>query len=97
MFDLNIPPKANCRVLLTYSDGVITHSQIAKEDEHLSSAKAFAEFMHKRGHRLIPADSVNRFNHFEEAINYWLETGDISQSAAQQLKQQFISLLGDKS
>ncbi|HHL2712813.1 TPA: phage antirepressor N-terminal domain-containing protein [Yersinia enterocolitica] len=52
-----IPQHLNCRVLYTFdSNGTIVSAQQAREDEHLASAKAFAEVMSKRGYVLVKAE-----------------------------------------
>ncbi|CND37867.1 BRO-N domain-containing protein [Yersinia pseudotuberculosis] len=47
----------DCRVLYTFDgNGTIVSAQQAREDEHLASAKAFAEVMSKRGYVLVKTE-----------------------------------------
>lgn len=90
MFDTNTPPKADCRVLLTYTDSIITGVRVAKDDECLNSVSAFADAMHKRGYRLV---SVAEIYHLFSTVEQLCDAGKLSPDDAQQLTQQHIALL----
>ncbi|CNH77964.1 ORF6N domain-containing protein [Yersinia pekkanenii] len=58
-----IPQHFNCRVLYTFdSNGTIVSAQQAMEDEHLASAKAFAEVMSKRGYALVKMEDFKKIS-----------------------------------
>ncbi|ULH10625.1 hypothetical protein MF265_22335 [Serratia marcescens] len=90
MFNPYIPPQANCRVLLTYTGGVITGVRVAKDGECLNSVSAFADAMYKRGYRLVSVQQINRVLLTVERLS---AAGEVSPLAAQQLTQQLSGLL----
>lgn len=90
MFDTHTPPQANCRVLLTYTGGVITGVRAAKDGECLNSVSAFADAMHKRGYRLMSVEQINRVRLTVEHLS---AAGEFSPPAARQLMQQLSGLL----
>ncbi|HEJ7887092.1 TPA: hypothetical protein SMI12_004101 [Serratia liquefaciens] len=90
MFNPHTPPQANCRVLLTYTGGIITGVRVAKDGECLNSVNAFANAMHKRGYRPM---SVEQINSVRLTVEHLSAAGEVSPLAAQQLTQQLSGLL----
>lgn len=90
MFNPHTPPQANCRVLLTYTGGIITGVRVAKDGECLNSIRAFTDPMHKRGYRLMPVAQINSVRLTVERLS---AAGEVSPLAAEQLTQQLSGLL----
>lgn len=90
MFNTHTPPQPDCRILLTYTSGIITGVRVAKDGECLNSVNAFADAMHKRGYRLMSVEQINSVRLTVEHLN---AAGEVSPLAAQQLTQQLFGLL----
>jgi hypothetical protein len=70
MFDIANPPAPDCRVLLTYRDGVIGDVRTAEESEMLTSSSGFADYLDKRGYSLVSNKQITDILRVIETLNH---------------------------
>ena len=93
MFDIAHPPAPDCRVLLTYRDGVIGDVRTAEESEMLTSSAGFADYLHKRGYSLVSNEQITDILRVIETLKHG---NPLSHHTTEYLKGHLQALLNDK-
>jgi hypothetical protein len=93
MFDIANPPAPDCRVLLTYRNGVIGDVRTAEESEMLTSSAGFSNYLHKRGYSLVSNEQITDILRVIEALSHG---NSLPQHTTEFLKGHLKALLNDK-